>query len=447
MHPSDVAHPNAALETKLRRLYTLRAAKYLTLGFRPEYLDLLKAFGNPHLALPPVIHVAGTNGKGSTIAALRAMLEADGKRIHTYTSPHLQRFNERIVLNGQEISNTALEALIDQALELNAERESTFFEITTAIAFAAFAKNPADFLLLETGLGGRLDCTNIIEKPLITIITALGMDHQDILGPKIENIAYEKSGIIKREVSCIIGAQAGIADTASVYELIQSRAKDLNAPLFMHGEKWRIAPHGDAQMRFEFDSYEKILPLPNLIGVHQIYNAGNALAALYVMNTQNKTQNWPIENYKNGLSRISWKGRFEKIEPERIALQMHPESEFWFDGGHNAEGAKVIASQLQEWAKHDPKPLQVIFAMKGDKNAAAFLEQIMPFAEHIAHIDLEGVSTFLNEASFIEIMKSFDTTIKYSHSPNIEHAIKSLNHAHPSRILLCGSLYLAKQLP
>lgn len=440
MYPRDVEHPNAALEVKLRRLYTLRSAKDLTLGFRPEYLNLLKAFGNPHQVLPPVIHVAGTNGKGSTIAILRTLLEAEGKRVHTYTSPHLQRFNERIVLGGKEISNEALEALIDQALELNAGRESTFFEITTAMAFAAFAQNPADFLLLETGLGGRLDCTNIIEKPLITIITALGMDHQDILGPSIEHITFEKAGIMKQNVPCVIAAQS----SAVPVEIFRNKSEILKAPLWSHGLEWKITAQDEAHMIFEIDNDKYIFPRPNLLGGHQVQNAGNALMALYIMG---KKLNCLHEKYKYALHRIQWKGRFDAINLKELAPHFPEQSEFWFDGGHNVHGAAAIAAQLSIWNETDPKPLHVIFGMKGDKNASDFLAHIIPFAESITHIDLEGVRTFLDEKAFIKIMKSMNTTIKYSHSTNIQQALQNIDHTRPRRILLCGSLYLAKQLP
>jgi len=207
MYQSDVQHPSEQLAQKLFKLYTLNRDKKIDLSFRPPYLDLLEKFGNPHLELPPVIHVTGTNGKGSIIAVMRSILETAGYNVHTYTSPHLIRFNERIVLSGKPIEDEPLEALIDEALELNGDGDLTFFEITTAIAFAAFARNPADICLLEVGMGGRLDCTNVIKAPLATIISPIGIDHAEHLGDTIEKIAAEKAGIMKTGAPCVIAPQ------------------------------------------------------------------------------------------------------------------------------------------------------------------------------------------------------------------------------------------------
>jgi dihydrofolate synthase / folylpolyglutamate synthase len=445
MHESDLEHPAPALERKLRVLYDLRAAKNLDLGFRPEYLALLDALGNPHTRLPPVIHVAGTNGKGSTIATLRALLEAAGRRVHAYTSPHLRRFNERIVLGGRPIDDGPLETLIDRALEANAGREATFFEITTALAFAAFAENPADVLLLETGLGGRLDCTNIVATPQATIITALGLDHQDILGDAPEAIAAEKAGIIKPGIPCVLAPQS----LPQVAPVIEARARALNAPLFTAGREWSICAAGETHMTFAHAGLRMDLPRPSLTGDHQIENAGNALMALCLLRERFR---WNEDNIRNGLIRIEWPGRFEPIPPSGLNLPHDPaQLEIWYDGGHNESGARAIAAQLSRWAQNDPRPLHVILGLKGDKNARAFLEQVLPHAQSLTHINLTGVGYYLDEGAFEAIMTRHFPGRAFRHRTTLAEAIEALRpdieRTLPARILICGSLYLAKQLP
>jgi dihydrofolate synthase/folylpolyglutamate synthase len=444
MYEADLQHPENRLQEKLKALYELRPAKSLTLGFRPEFLQLLEALGNPHRKLPPTIHIAGTNGKGSTVATLKALLEASGKTVHTYTSPHLKRFNERIVLAGEEITDADLERLIDKALLLNAGHQTTFFEITTAIAFAAFAETPADVLLLETGLGGRLDCTNVIEQPIATIITSIGYDHQEYLGETLEEIASEKAGIMKAGVPCILGA--GVDDT--VLDVFRIKAAALNVPLSSHDADWRITPAGQTHMIFSTENEEVTLPCPNLVGAHQIANAGTALAALWAVKNR---FGWPVDKFQNGLERIVWPARFQKIHTSALGHSASTQIEFWYDGGHNVQAARVIAAQLEDWTKTDPKSLHLIFGMKGDKDAPAFLETLIPHVQSITHIDIHGVGGFMEYAQFENLMKMRSPSVPINHAADVPSALLAIRNGLGSnervRVLLCGSLYLAKQLP
>ena len=269
MYTSDLKHHDQTLEEKLHTLYTLNRDKKIDLSFRPPYLDLLRNFGNPHLNLPPMIHVAGTNGKGSIIAILRNILETAGYKVHAYTSPHLQTFNERIYLAGQNITDHHLENLIDEAITHNENQDVTFFEITTALAFAAFSQTPADVLLLEVGLGGRLDCTNVIKAPIISIINTVSYDHQEHLGETLPQIAAEKAGIIKQETPCILGPQN--PDTTDVFAKIAAEKK---APLYKHGTEWDIKQNSQT-IEFTWQCATEIYPKPGLTGPHQIQNTEN----------------------------------------------------------------------------------------------------------------------------------------------------------------------------
>jgi dihydrofolate synthase/folylpolyglutamate synthase len=442
MYESDLNHSNPALEHKLRTLYDLRVSKALDLGFRPEYLKLLDALGNPHRELPPIIHVAGTNGKGSTVAILRALLEAQGKTAHVYTSPHLKRFNERIVIAGQQIIDDQLESLIDLAIEKNAGREATFFEITTAIAFVAFSQTPADFVLLETGLGGRLDCTNIIDAPIATIITPIALDHQEHLGHTLSEIAREKAGIMKQSTPCIIAPQVHATE---IIDVLRSKAHETQSPLHIGGADWFIEEHSETQMQFRFKAESFLFPKPNLVGAHQIQNAGTALAALYILNHLNL---WQPDQFQNALKRIDWPGRFQKIQPGPTLSFDPAHVEFWFDGGHNPHAAGALESQIRVWKNHDPKHLHLIFGMKGDKDAPAFLEKIAPHAASLTHIDIEDVGPFVSHETCAQIMTQYPGTA-YSHATDPQDALNRITAHNPGklRILLCGSLYLAKHLP
>ncbi len=439
MYAADLKHDNSALKDKLQQLYTLNRHTKIDLSFRPPYLKLLENFGNPHLKLPPVIHVAGTNGKGSTIAIMRSILEAEGYKVHAYTSPHLHQFNERIYLAGQNITDKALEALIDEALELNQNNECTFFEITTAIAFAAFAHTPADVTLLEVGMGGRLDCTNVIEKPIATIINIISLDHTQHLGETLLDIAKEKAGIIKSDVPCIIGKQSSPAIDAGVLDLIKTRAESLNSPTHTYGSDWLIESHG-SKMHFSSQNKEHILPQTNLTGKHQTYNAGLAIETILAVKKKLPVSK---KNLIKSLNRIEWPARLQEIHKGSHASNI----ELWLDGGHNDSAGAALAVQASQWQKENDKPLHIILGMKTDKNVEKFLTPLLPYMSSLSLIPIPDIPDTV-KISDISALLEAESIPFCDKSKTIKQALKAIstNNKEPVRVLICGSLYLAEQL-
>jgi dihydrofolate synthase/folylpolyglutamate synthase len=431
MYVSDFYHTNEKLQRKLEALYALRVDKNLILGFRPEYLDLLAAFGNPHLNLPPTIHVAGTNGKGSTIAFMRAMLEEAGHSVHVYSSPHLVRFNERIVLAGREIDDNTLESLIDEALAANNGRAVSFFEITTAIAFKAFADTPADYLLLETGLGGRLDCTNVIEKPIATVITNIGLDHQEFLGDTIEDIAREKAGIIKAGVPYFVGDM-----DVRALKVIEGGAKKKNAPLHRHCEEG-VSPTRQS-MGLKMDCFASLA----MTGGYQRYNRNLAVSVMRQLNiSENAIQ--------QGIQNFHWPARLQKIHTDE-------HWDIYLDGGHNADAARVLVAQIKMW-KNSGGGVHLIIGMMGHKDHIAFIVPLARAANSVTFVDIPNEPQAMRAAELYEL---------YCHSDRLKGAeesetiIRSLDCARDDSthnkaitrikqnhrggiILICGSLYLA----
>lgn len=401
MYESDLQHPSPKLQEKLYALYDLGRDNKIDLSFRPPFLELLDKLGNPHLNLPPVIHVAGTNGKGSTIAMMRAVLEAAGHKVHVYTSPHLIQFNERIILAGQMISNEALEPLIDEVMDINGGQDITFFEITTALAFAAFARSPADFTLLEVGLGGRLDCTNIIHTAKVSVIGRIGIDHEEFLGNSIEDIALEKAGIMKANVPCVVGVQRAEAMAA-----IEQRAQEIGTPLIKVDTNW-----------------PDDLPHPNLTGNHQIYNAGLALAAMKTLD-----QNISNEALAEGLRNVRWPARLQKLD-----YNPAPGFEVWLDGGHNADAAQALVNQIQKWKAEDDKPLYLILGMMAHKDPQSFIEPLLEHASATHIIDIPGERGCLRAEDIPKAEQGTD----------LQSVLAKLSQKPAGRILIAGSLYLA----
>lgn len=398
VYASDIQHPN--LQDKLEQLYTLNRDKKIDLSFRPPYLALLEKLGNPHLNLPPTIHVAGTNGKGSTIAILRSILETAGYRVHTYTSPHLIRFNERIVLAGHEISDEALEPLIDEALSLNNGGDLTFFEITTAIAFKAFADTPADICLLEVGMGGRLDCTNVIENPIATAITPIGIDHAEHLGESVQKIAAEKAGIIKKNVPCIIAKQSH----ENAYSVIEGIAKHKAAPV--------IRTQTNPKMHA-------------LEGAHQAINTATALETLNQIKDQFPAQQDHIDQ---GLKNAQWRARLQKLDATKFGLT--PSTCLYLDGGHNEDAGKALAL----WLKNQPQPRSVILGMMKGKDAKSFFKPIKPHCEDL-------ILTAIDNEPQSQGPSDLQTILEHG---RIEHSFQdALKSAQGKTILIAGSLYLA----
>ncbi len=414
MYASDLKHSCASLEEKLHKLYTLDRNKKIDLSFRPPFLNLLKKFGNPHLNLPPVVHVAGTNGKGSVIAMLKSVLKAAGYKVHTYTSPHLIRFNERINLAGTPITNDELESLIDEALELNADAELTFFEVTTAIAFAAFARHPADICLLEVGMGGRLDCTNVIENPLLTIINTISNDHAEFLGETLIDIAGEKAGIIKPKAPCIIGKQNETAIQGGVLEVFAAKAETLAAPL-----------HYTEQPGAEFKTA--------LLGAHQNDNLAIVLKSLDLIK-----HDFPVPKtaIKKGLTAVQWPARLQKLGASAFGLPTN--YEIFLDGGHNEDAGSALAAQAALWSQTDPKPLTVILGMMKGKDALSFMLPVLPFVKTFCLVDIKDEPHSQKAADLNGIFPQGQTY------PSYKDALKALPPSESEeRILICGSFYLS----
>jgi dihydrofolate synthase/folylpolyglutamate synthase len=436
MVTTDIHRSNQTLQDKLGHIFSLKRMNRVSATIRPEYFALLDHLGNPHKKLPPVIHVAGTNGKGSTIAFMRAILEAAGYKVHVYTSPHLVRFNERIVLSGKEICDQALELLLDEVMSANAGMEQTFFEISTALALTAFTRTPADILLLETGLGGRLDSTNVIERPLATVITTLSYDHMEFLGEAIEEIAGEKAGIMKPQTPCVVAHQL----YPEIMPVLQEKAFILGSNLFSENNGWRITGPGDASSKvFSVQTKDKVLdnlPIPSLLGAHQIRNAGTAIATLLI---QNKFS-IPETAFRQGLTSTIWPARLQKIESTKLPTGW----ELWLDGGHNDSAAEVLADQARAWAEHDGMPLYIVTGMMGHKDAAAFARPLAPLASKIICIPIDNGHS---PEHLAQIWRNEGA--KYVQTnPGWEHGLleKVTTGQKPGRILLTGSLYLAQIL-
>lgn len=390
----------------MHELYELSPDKKVELSFRPPFMNLLQKLGNPHLNLPPIIHVAGTNGKGSTIAMLKTILEAAGYSVHVCTSPHLIRFNERIVLAGAPIEDAPLEALIDEIMTANAGNNLSFFEAKTAIAFTAFSREPADICLLEVGMGGRLDCTNVIEAPLATVISRISMDHAEFLGNSIEAIAAEKAGIIKPRRPCITSQQEPKA-MAVLQEKTKEHACDLH----------------------EASAIQRTLRL-SLTGEHQYENAALAVKTLEVI-----SKDFPVQNthITTGLQNAYWPARLQNLPAKTYGLNEH--WELWLDGGHNEDAGRVLGAQAELW--HD-KPLHIILGMMKTKNPQAFLKSLLPQAASIHVVNIEGEPASLPAQELSTLIPSAQSAQNYA------AALQNITAKYTSgRILICGSLYLA----
>ncbi|GIL39958.1 bifunctional folylpolyglutamate synthase/dihydrofolate synthase [Roseiterribacter gracilis] len=391
--------------------------------------DLLARLGDPQNQLPPVLHVAGTNGKGSTIAFLRALLEASGKRVHAYTSPHLVRFNERIRLAGEEIDDATLMALIDEVGAHASGGRATFFEVTTAIAFLAFTRTPADVVLLETGLGGRLDATNVIDAPAACGITRISIDHRHLLGDEPGQIAAEKAGILKP------GRPAAIAEqpSRSALDAITRIADERNVPLSIYGRDWRVEEAGDG-FRYVSATRDLTMPAPSLAGRHQWMNAGTALTMLDLAG-------FPFDAAK-GVTTAQWPARLQRLSRGPLVESLPASWELYLDGGHNDSGGEVLAAHAATWKD---KPLLLITAMMSTKDPAEFLR---PLARHLAGAVAipipEEPQTYAPEV--LEEAASRLGVVPTASADDARAALEKLKQQHgdaPARVLIAGSLYLA----
>lgn len=484
----------ASLQDKLEHLYGLRlhAARNSTTpgssrtpnrtlanddNFRKDYKELLRRLGNPHLRLPPVIHVAGTNGKGSTVTFLRAIFEAGGKRVHTYTSPHLVRFNERLLVASRMIGDDALEQLLDEVMAQASGLEITFFEVATAMAFTIFARVPADLCIIEVGMGGRMDCTNIIPKPLATIITRISRDHTQYLGDTITQIAGEKAGIIKPGVPCIVGYQQDDLSTPpaadndkgeapSALRVLSDYAVQLEAPLHRAGHEWDVSvdPAKPDIFTLRYGTLLNEYPTPTMVGTHQLQNAGAALACVMAIANRESDPGQPVDSLSihaealaQGLQSASWPGRLQRLDhPEPLSILTNlipPGAELWLDGGHNDSAGSVLAAQALSWHALDGAPLHLVIAMKQDKNADQFIHPLLPYASTITFIPLPGMAGASHDPltlaqATMEMTRTLPRPPEVKSAGDIKSALSQIPwQAHPvpkrpGRVLITGSLFL-----
>ncbi|GAB6051782.1 folylpolyglutamate synthase/dihydrofolate synthase family protein [Magnetospira thiophila] len=403
---------------------------------------LLGRLGDPHKALPPVIHVAGTNGKGSVIAFLRAILEAAGLRVHVYTSPHLVYFHERIRVAGTLIAEPDLAALLEECEAANGDDQVTFFEITTAAAFLAFSRTPADVVLLETGLGGRLDATNVIDQPALTILTPISKDHEQFLGHNLADIVVEKMGILKPGVPCICAklprGLRGSHKAQSIGEMLKQQCRDQDIPLLIEGDDWGCHSVGD-DMVYRADNYQMRLPHPGLVGPHQMRNAAQAITAIEVLRSRLKL-NIPDGAIGLGMKTVDWPGRMQRLQRGPLVDLLPADWELWLDGGHNPSAAKALANQLRTWRD---KPLYLVLGMLASKDADGFLSNLKGRSKTIRTLTIPGESNSLPADVLAE--KATAQLLEARPAESVQGAVQDLLETNPgpARILICGSLYLA----
>lgn len=404
------------------------------MSLHPKIIDLtldrmwrlLELTGNPHEALPPVIHAAGTNGKGSTLAMIRAGLEGAGQTIHAYTSPHLARFHERIRVQGKLISEPYLTELLEECWEKNAGEPITYFEITTVAAFLAYARNTADWTLLETGLGGRLDATNVVAKPRLTVITQIDYDHQQFLGETLTEIAGEKAGILKRGVPCVVSPQPEEA-----MAVIEARAERLGAPLIAHGQHWHVSEER-GRLVFQDETGLLDLPPPNLIGPIQFINAGTALAALRHLGLDDAA-------CEAAVTRAHWPARMQRLQSGPVVDLAGDRSEVWLDGGHNPAAGRALAAALATLPKRET---YMICGMLKTKDIVGYLEPLAPHVRELLAVAIPGETATL-EASETRASAE-EAGIAAREAASVEEAAAEIFRKSPhARILIAGSLYLA----
>jgi dihydrofolate synthase/folylpolyglutamate synthase len=386
---------------------------------------LLAALGNPQDRLPPVIHVAGTNGKGSTQAMIRAGLEQSGAKVHAYTSPHLARFHERIRLAGELISEEALTEVLDRCYAANCGEPITYFEITTVAAILAFAETPADYCLLEVGLGGRLDATNVVSDPAVTIITPVDLDHQQFLGDTLSQIAGEKAGIIKRSVPCVVGPQH-----VESLEVIEAIAARLQAPLAVHGQHWHVSTERD-RLIYQDETGLLDLPMPALPGAHQVMNAGGAVAALRLLGRDEAA-------CEAALTNVYWPARMEHLRHGALVNLAAP-AELWLDGGHNPAAGQALAATLRA---QPPRPTHLICGMLNTKDISGYMAPLAEVADSLHAVSIPGEQATLSADD--TAAAAAKAGLPAHVAPDVRTAIEAITKNDPhARILICGSLYLA----
>jgi len=425
-------------ESIISRLLTLHPKRIdLSLDRIRRLLDKL---GHPERKIPPVIHVAGTNGKGSTVAFMRAVLEAAGRSVHVYTSPHLVRFNERFRLGapggGVLVSDEALAGVLQECEAANGGEPITVFEIETAAAFLLFSRQPADVTLLEVGLGGRLDATNVIETPIACAITPVSMDHLEFLGDAIEKVAAEKAAILKRGVPAAIAPQ-----TDAVLEVIEQEAKRVRAPLWIAGQQWSV--HGEhGRLVYQDDDGLLDLPLPKLAGRHQVENAGTAIAALRAARL-----GLPLSAFEAGIARAEWPARMQRLTQGSLKAMTPPESELWLDGGHNADGGRAIAAAIGDLEERVPRPLVLIVGMLSTKDNTGFLRNFTGIARRVIAVPVPRQDKSVPAETLVDMARSVGIPAESRDTLQAAlTAVARLDLMPAPRILITGSLYLAGEV-
>ncbi|MDR6263363.1 dihydrofolate synthase/folylpolyglutamate synthase [Roseobacter sp. N2S] len=420
--PSEPIHSDIVLE----RLMSLHP-KIIDLTL-DRMTHLLAALGHPERHLPPVIHIAGTNGKGSTQAMLRAGLEAEGNSVHAYTSPHLARFHERIRVAGELISEDDLIKTLEACETANGETPITYFEITTCAALLAFSQTPADYTLLEVGLGGRLDATNVIDKPEICVITPISIDHEAYLGDTLAKIAFEKAGILKRNTFCVVGPQQDEA-----LEVIERQAAKVGATLKIYGQHWHVWEE-NGRLLYQDENGLWDLPMPALIGAHQVQNAGAVIATLRNLG---KSEDAAIDAMLNA----EWPARLQQLKFGPL-IQEAGACEVWLDGGHNPAAGSALAEAL---ARLPNRPLHMITGMLNTKDVTGYLRPLAQSAVSLHGVSIPGESATLSAQETVDAALSVGMDAHVADS--VSAAIADITARDPAaRILICGSLYLAGRI-
>ena len=403
------------------------------MSLHPKIIDLtldrmtrlLDALGNPENTMPPAIHIAGTNGKGSTQAMIRAGLEAAGDKCHAYTSPHLARFHERIVLSGDIIDEQSLAEYLAECEEANGGVPITYFEITTCAALLAFSRNAADYTLLEVGLGGRLDATNVVDQPAIAVITPVSIDHQQYLGDTLAEIAGEKAGILKRNCFAVIGPQQDEA-----LAVIEAKAREVGATCKIHGQHWHVWEE-NGRLVYQDENGLLDLPLPALIGAHQVENAGIAIATLRCLGKDDLA-------FEGAMLNANWPARLQKLRHGPL-IDAAPEAEVWLDGGHNKAAGHALAEALGRLPDRD---LYLVVGMLNTKDASGYMEPLKTRADRLFGVSIPGEAATLSAQETVDAARKvgFDAEI----ATDFQSAVADIVKIDPTaRILICGSLYLA----
>nr|WP_294810238.1 Mur ligase family protein [uncultured Sphingomonas sp.] len=415
-----------AVQRQLDRLTALSSGADI-LGLE-RITRLLDRVGNPHLRLPPVLHVAGTNGKGSTCAFLRAAIEAAGLTAHVYSSPHLVRFNERIRLAGTLITDATLAPLLAEVLDAGGDIGASFFEVTTAAAFLAFARTPADACIVEVGLGGRLDATNVVPKPAVTAIAQLGIDHQSFLGDTLAQIAAEKAGIAKPGVPLVT-----MAYPPDIADVVDRFAETVTAPVLAQGQAWSFETRNDA-LHYSDAMGELITPLPVLAGPHQPANLALAIAAL----RHQRALAIPDDALRTAAGTARWPARMQRLSPGPLTALLPADAELWLDGGHNANAAEAVSRAAAGVAQG--RPLHLVLGMLENKDAAAVIDRFAPIARSLTAVPVPGHP---HHASSHLADLARRAGLAAGEAADLPTALAAIPQDEAPIVLILGSLYLA----